>query len=335
MSLSLYQQIEELLRQSGSKNEIEAVLKQLLAAHENETVDSAEATSIAALLADRRDELLANEAVPGTIKSGFHAIDEMLGGLLSNEFMVVGGRPAMGKTQFLANLALNVSQHIPVLYVSFDLDIYQITNKLISTLSGVEFKHLIHKKLTQQEQKRLKIAKAEMAKHQLLITDSYNGSLSCFRAMCAKYIQEQGVKLILIDELQTMIPDSTDSENRWQEISYIGKALKAIARDFNVCVVVTSQLSNDIEWREGSFLGKRPRLSDLREGRALEYDADKILLMHRPDYYGFIEDAQGNLLLGNTEMIVAKNQTGPLGTFTIKRTSNFSSFLDFKEMCWS
>lgn len=335
MSLSLYQQIEELLRQSGSKNEIEAVLKQLLAAHENETADSAEATSIAALLADRRDELLAKATIPGTIKTGFHAIDQELGGFLSNEYVVIGGRSAMGKSQFMANLALNVSQTMPVLFVSIDFDMYHITNKLISTLSGVEFQHLIQKNLTEREQKLVNSVKVDLAKHQLLITDSYNGSLSDFREMCAQYIREQGVKLILIDELQTMIAESIDIKSYSMEINRISNTLKAIARDFNVCVVATSQLSNDIEWREVSNFGIRPRLSDLREGRALEYDADKVFFMHRPDYYGITEDEQGNSMIGNTELMVAKNKTGPLGTFTIKRKANFSSFLDFKEMCWS
>lgn len=83
------------------------------------------------------------------------------------------------------------------------------------------------------------------------------------------------------------------------------------------------------------YYGKSPNLSDLREGRALEYDADKVFLMHRPDYYDITEDVQGNSLIGITELIVAKNKTGPLGKFTIKKTANFSSFLDFNQLCWS
>lgn len=116
MSLSLFQQIEEMLRQSGSKNEIHAVLKQLLAAYENKTTDNAVAKSVSALLSEKRDKLLNNTMHPRTIRTGFHAIDEMLGGFSSNEFLVVGGRPAMGKTQLMVNLALNISQNMPVLY---------------------------------------------------------------------------------------------------------------------------------------------------------------------------------------------------------------------------
>jgi replicative DNA helicase len=125
-----------------------------------------------------------------------------------------------------------------------------------------------------------------------------------------------------------MMSSNKYRNSRELEISHISRELKNIAKDFNVCVIATSQLSRAVETRGGS---KHPQLSDLRESGAIEQDADKVIFIYRPEYYGILCDEYGNNTAGLTEIILAKNRNGILGTVRLLRDANFTNYRDFDE----
>jgi len=137
-----------------------------------------------------------------------------------------------------------------------------------------------------------------------------------------RLVTEKGVKLVVLDYLQLMMPYRM-RRNREQEISTIIRKIKAIAKELNIVVLLLSQLNRSVELRSGD---KRPMLSDLRESGAIEDDADKVIFLHRPEFYGIYEDEQGNSLLGIAELIIAKNRTGVTDEFPLRFNSNYGKF---------
>jgi len=328
MASTLSKRIENILGRSENDNEILLSLTQLLSEQEHQLAKQKVSRTIAELY-DENKEVITNPDINSKlIKTGFHTLDKMLGGFSLSEFVVFGSRPGMGKSQLFVNLAINISRTIPVLYVSLDLNEFRLTSKFISTLTGIELQNLVQMKLSEPELELVNSTKRDINKLNLLVNDEYGGSLMNFRAMCQKHIEEQGIQVIIVDELQLMIPAFKYRNSRELEISSISKAMKDIAKDFNVCVIAGSQLNRGVEGRT-SHEGKRPYLSDLRESGAIEQDADKVIFLHRPEYYRITEDVQGKSLIGIAELIISKNRLGPLGEVLIKRTSNFSSFVDY------
>jgi len=262
------------------------------------------------------------------IRTGFSDLDFSIGGLSFGEFVVIGGRPSMGKTQFLVSLVLNISTTVPVLYFTFDLSESLHTNRFISALTGVAVDRIIQNRLDPIDRTRLLHVEKELEKHKILINDSSNSSISALKSQCLKHIQEDGVKVIIVDFLQ-MMSSNRYRNSRELEIGYISRELKNIAKDNNVCIIASSQLSRAVESRGGN---KRPMLSDLRESGAIEQDADKVIFIHRPEYYGFLEDEDGNNLSGVAEILIAKNRNGRIGEVKLWVDKDFHKFKDFELM---
>lgn len=218
-----------------------------------------------------------------------------------------------------------MEQTIPVLYFTFDLSEYLLTSRFIASVSGIPASKILQHDLTDEERNKLSSIENELNRHKLFINDSYNNSLTAFKAHCQKQIEENGVKVIFVDYLQ-MMSSNKYRNSRELEISYISRELKNIAKDFNVCVIATSQLSRALESRGGS---KHPQLSDLRESGAIEQDADKVIFIYRPEYYGLECDEEGNNTAGLTEIILAKNRNGSLGSIKLLRDNYFTNFRSF------
>ena len=269
-----------------------------------------------------------SELSPDLIKTEFKALDMAIGGLSLGEFVVIGGRPSMGKTQFLVSLALNLSIETPILYFTFDLSQAAITNRFISALSGVAVNKLIQNSLDTKDRAKLVNVEMELEQRRILINDSSNSSISVLKSQCLKHIQEDGVKIIIVDFLQ-MMSSNRYRNSREVEIGYISRELKNIAKDNNVCVIASSQLSRAVESRGGD---KRPMLSDLRESGAIEQDADKVIFIHRPEYYGFLEDEDGNSTIGVAEILIAKNRNGKVDDIKLMVDKDFTKFKDFELM---
>ncbi len=327
MNQDFKNKIEKIIsdNQNAEGREIMLRLKQLL--YETELLNSVakESKSITSLVSESLNQLRSNTQQNKTIKSGFVDFDEKFGGLGLGEFIVIGGRPAMGKTQLLVNLSLNISQTTPVLYFTFDLPEYLLTSRFISSVSGIPADKFLQHELSGEHKAELSYVEKELNKYKIFVNDSYNNSITTFKEHCQKQIEENGVKVIFVDYLQ-MMSSNKFRNSRELEISYISRELKNIAKDFNVCIIATSQLSRGVETRGGD---KRPQLSDLRESGAIEQDADKVIFVYRPEYYKIYCDEEGNSTAGLVEIIMAKNRIGSPGTIKLLRDENFTSYKNF------
>jgi len=328
MTHDLLSRIENIINRDSQADdrEIEFQLKQLLYERELPKYAEKEALNIADLVAENLRLLDDENAQTPVIKTGFNDFDSKFGGFRSGEFVVVGGRPAMGKTQFLINLSLNISTVAPVLYATLDLSEFLLTSRFISTVSGIPVHTILHHDVNAEQKSRLYTTSDAFAKRQLFIHACGNTSITALKATCQKQIKEKDIQVVIVDYLQ-LLSSYNLRKNREYEVSYISRELKNMAKDHHVCVIASSQLSRALESR----YEKRPVLSDLRESGAIEQDADKALFIHRPDYYDMTEDAKGNELACLVEVIVAKNRNGPLGTVSLNRDKDFTTFCDLKK----
>jgi replicative DNA helicase len=261
-----------------------------------------------------------------TIETGIADVDERIP-LVRGEYVVIGGRPAMGKTHLLMNLALNISIKVPVLYCSFDLSEGLLMKRMVAALSGISLHQMMVGALNRLEVQLIESVKAEFQERKLWISDQRTNSLQVLRERCRKHVDEDGVKVIFIDYIQ-LISSDRYRHNREMEMSYVSRELKAIAKEFNVLIIASSQLSRMVETRGGD---KRPILSDLRESGSIEQDADKVFFLYRPEYYGFMQDEDGNTTNGITELILAKNRSGALDRIQYARDANYTRIISIKD----
>ena len=243
------------------------------------------------------------------ISSGYTDLDRLISGFGMGELIVVGARPAMGKTTLLVNLVLKISLDHPVLFFSYDLSESSFISRIISNISLIPSDRIINNKLDATEKDILKNIEPSLNRHQVYINETYSNSMVDFRLHCEKMISEKGVKVVFVDYIQMMSSNKFGSR-RELEISYISRELKRLAKELNICVVATSQLSRAVEQRGGD---KKPMLSDLRESGSIEQDADKVIFVYRPEYYGFLQDEDGNSTLNLMQLLVAKNRNGLIG----------------------
>jgi replicative DNA helicase len=266
------------------------------------------------------------------ISSGFEEIDRY-GGFFPGEFIVIGSRPSMGKTLMLVSMAMEMAKELPLLYFSFESSQRNLAARFMSALTDISAYKIIANIVSDDELQLLESARDEFARLNIHISESCRNSISSFKAYCEKMIAEKGIKVIMVDHLQLM-SSNRYSKGRDMELGYISQELKNIAKENNVCVIASSQLSRSLESRSGD---KRPVLSDLRDSGNIEQDADKVYFVHRPEYYGIVCDSEGNSLVGMVTIIFSKNKNGPTGDINlrinkdktrIKSLQNFS--MDFE-----
>jgi len=325
MKQDLKAKIENIIsNENADENEILFHLKNLLEETELEKNSAKESKKISDLVSENLTLLRSGQKWENLIKTGFTDFDKSFGGFLEGELIVIGARPAMGKSLLLMNLALNISATIPLVYFTFDLSEFSLTNRIISAISKIEYTKVAINALSADENDRLSSIEKQIKTHNLFINDSCYNSMPNFKSLCKIHIQENGVRVIIVDCLQLMSSFKFRS-NREAEVSYISRELKSFAKENNVCVIASSQLSRSSEYREG----KRPQLTDLRESGAIEQYADKVIFVHRPEYYGITTDQDGNNIAGLAELILAKNRNGNVGEVKVRRNANFTSFEDF------
>lgn len=294
---------------------------------ESQDIKDIETKDIATLVAEGIRRLNEERSVCSAINTGFGQLDKMTGGFRPGELVVLGGRPSMGKTQFLVNISSHVSKTAPVLYLTFDLSVFLLTCRFISSASGIPTYDILQANLDENQKDALAMIDTYFADRRVLIPDDSNSAIETIRELCQKHVRENGVSVIVIDYLQMLSSHGKYRYlNRESEVSHICRELKNIAKENNVCIIASSQLNRSAELRGGS---KRPQLSDLRESGAIEQDADKIMFIHRPEYFGMkVDEDNMPLAEGLVEIIVAKNRNGPTGTIRLRRDSGFTSFCD-------
>lgn len=258
------------------------------------------------------------------IQSGFTELDKITFGWKKGELIVIGGRPAMGKTALAISLVRNIAilNRTPIAYFSLEMSTVQFMNRFLSNVGSVEINHT--ESYTKKEQTLLDDADKIIEDAPIFLDDAPALSVQELRTKASRLVREHQVKLIIIDYLQLMNASGMSYSNREEEVSVITRSLKALAMELNIPIIALSQL-NRRENCEG-IDGKRPQLSDLRESRTIEQDADMICFIHRPEYYRIFQDEKGNDLHGMAEIIVAKNRNGKMGDTLLKFSSQIARF---------
>ncbi len=260
--------------------------------------------------------------VKGTVTgvpTGFQDLDYKTAGFQPSDLLLIAARPAMGKTAFALNIALNAAIRDNKKVALFELEMSKesLVNRLFAMESKVNAQKIRTGELSAAEWTSLSEGATEIAKSNIVIDDNASITPAELRSKCRKLKLEKGLDLVIIDYLQLM---TTGKENRQQEVSDISRSLKLLARELNVPVVALSQLSRKVEERTD----KRPMLSDLRESGAIEQDADVVMFLYREDYYK--KDTENTNV---TEVIIAKQRNGPIGTVNLLW---FPEYMQFKSV---
>ncbi|WP_184549948.1 replicative DNA helicase [Mucilaginibacter sp. FT3.2] len=268
------------------------------------------------------------------VPTGFTGLDRMTSGWQKSDLVIIAARPAMGKTAFVLTCARNAAVDFdkPTVVFSLEMSSVQLVNRLISGEAEIEQEKIRKGTLEEWEWQQIHSKISRLEKATLIIDDTPALNIFEFRAKCRRLKSQHDIQLIIIDYLQLMHGKSSDGKgggNREQEIGSISRALKSVAKELNVPVIALSQLSRAVETRPGN--AKRPMLSDLRESGSIEQDADMVLFLYRPEYYGLTEDEDGNPTQGVGEVIIAKHRNGETGTVRLKFVGKYVKFTNLEE----
>jgi replicative DNA helicase len=263
------------------------------------------------------------------IPSGFTRLDRITSGWQKTDLVIVAARPAMGKTAFVLSMARNmaVNHKVPVAVFSLEMSSLQLVNRLISSETELGSEKIKTGRLEGWEWEVFNRKLKNLEDAPLFIDDTPALSIFEFRAKCRRLKMQHNIGIIIVDYLQLMTAGGDMRGSREQEVSTISRNLKAIAKEIDVPIIALSQLNRSVESRDG----KRPQLSDLRESGAIEQDADMVIFIHRPEYYGITQDADGNSLLGIAEIIIAKHRNGAVGDVQLSFKAALARFSDLQE----
>jgi len=260
------------------------------------------------------------------IATGFDRLDTMTNGLHSSELIIVAGRPSMGKSSLVMNIAEHVAvqegKRVGVFSVEMSADALAI--RMLCGRAKVSQQKLRAGKLSDEEWQRLTRA-GSLAEAQIYIDDSAALTTLEMKAKARRLKANQGVDLIIVDYIQ-MMTGSGRFENRQQEMSSISRNLKALSKELEIPVIACSQLSRQVEQRGGD---RKPQLSDLRESGAIEQDADLVIFVYRPElYFSHLEKTDPKYIEveGKAELILAKQRNGPTGLVHLTFLKEFSRF---------
>ncbi|WP_199118844.1 replicative DNA helicase [Pedobacter sp. ASV28] len=266
------------------------------------------------------------------VPSGFTDLDRITGGWQKSDLVIIAARPAMGKTAFVLSCARNAAVDFskPVVVFSLEMSSVQLVNRLISGETEIEQEKIRKGNLAEWEWQQLHSKIGKLTEAPLLIDDTPALNIFEFRAKCRRLKSQYDIQMIIIDYLQLMHGKGEGGGNREQEIGSISRALKSVAKELEVPVLALSQLSRAVESRPGQN-GKRPMLSDLRESGSIEQDADMVLFLYRPEYYGITEDENGRSNAGVGEVIIGKNRHGETGIVPLRFIGKYVKFADLED----
>ena len=264
--------------------------------------------------------------------TGFTELDNTTLGWQPSDLIIIAARPAMGKTAFTLTMARNmaVDYDAPVAFFSLEMSSVQLMTRLIVAETGIDGKTIRSGKLTPSEWKTLETNTKVLGMAPLYIDDTPALSIFEFRSKVRRLKANNDIKIIMVDYLQLMTAAGQgDKGNREQEVAFISRSLKGIAKELNVPIIALSQLSRATESRGGS---RRPQLSDLRESGAIEQDADLVAFIHRPEYYGFTTQPGEEPIEGLAEFIIAKHRNGEVKDVKMRFIKDQAKFTNWDQI---
>ncbi|MGL4589117.1 MAG: replicative DNA helicase [Mycoplasmatales bacterium] len=265
-----------------------------------------------------------NKKITG-LSTGFVNLDSLTAGLQKSDLIILAARPSVGKTAFSLNLARNVAfkNNAHVAFFSLEMAADQLLTRMLASETKVPIQKIKLGTITQEEQQIINNGYDELSKLHFYVDDTAGIKIGDIKSKCRKLKLESGLDMILIDYLQLITTNGT-IENRQQEVSFISRELKGLAKELNVPIVALSQLSRGVEQRAD----KRPMMSDIRESGSIEQDADIIMMLYRPEYYGAnLEDGElEQMYEGKTELSLVKHRNGETGTLEFKFEKEVNRF---------
>ncbi len=289
------------------------------------------------------------------ISSGLTDLDRLMGGLQHSDLIVLAGRPAMGKTSLVTNIAYNVAQAYQaeeqpdgslktvnggvVGFFSLEMSAEQLATRIISEQTEISSSKIRRGDISEADFEKLAAAAQHMQTVPPYVDQTGGISIASLVARARRLKRQRGLDLLIVDYIQLLSGSSKNSGNRVQEITEITTGLKALAKELNVPIIALSQLSRQVESRED----KRPQLSDLRESGSIEQDADVVLFVFREEYYlsktmpeegtpeyeAWVDKFER--VKGKAEVIIAKQRHGPTGTAQLHFQGEFTRFSDLAQ----
>lgn len=271
-----------------------------------------EYTPLDTLLVDafsRIEQLHQNKGALRGLKTGFRDIDKKTAGLQKGDLIIIGARPAMGKTTFAQNLAYNIANinNRGVLFFSMEMASSEIVDRMISDVSGVDNWKLRTGNVSDDDFIKIGDALSQMDQVPIYIDDASSMTILELRNKARRLAHTHDLGLVIVDYLQLLQGSTRYAGNRVQEVTEISRGLKILARELEIPVIALAQLSRGVTGRDDP----RPVLSDLRESGSIEQDADLVMFLHRPDYYRQNKDDFEPTNI--TELLIAKHRHGPVG----------------------
>jgi replicative DNA helicase len=258
------------------------------------------------------------------LSTGFFELDTLTGGLQNSDLVVVASRPSMGKTSFCLSIAEHtaIEEKTPVGIFSLEMAKNQLAQRMLCSRARFSTYKMRTGRISDHEYSNLAVAVGPLAEAKIFIDDTPNIGILQMRAKARRLKAQYDVGVIIVDYLQLM-QGPKNTESRQQEISLISRSLKGLAKELNIPVVAVSQLSRKVEDRGGD---KRPMLADLRESGAIEQDADVVIFVYRPEFYGIEKFKDGAPSEGVAEIIVSKHRNGPTGDLRLTFIKDYARF---------
>lgn len=272
-----------------------------------------------------------NEDVTG-VPTGFKYLDKLTSGWQKNALIIVAARPAVGKTAFCLNLAMNAAMNAgkpyPVAFFSLEMGAGELVKRMLAATTEVSMDAITKGRMQEHEFVQMTQRMNKLATAEIYLDDQAALNIFELRAKARRLKQKHDIQMIVIDYLQLMQADINKGGNREQEISKISRDLKSLAKELEIPIIALSQLNRGVESRKES---KVPQLSDLRESGAIEQDADMVMFLYRPEYYGINNDENGQAIEGETHVHIAKNRSGVTDTVKVRFIKEYQKFVDIEE----
>ena len=259
------------------------------------------------------------------ITTGYNKLDNILNGWQDSDLIIIGARPSMGKTAIAIKLQLNalLIENIPILFFSLEMSYKQITRRILSFESGLNSNIFQQSNMDSNEWNQLENGIKKVENCELYIDDSSSLNINTLKSKARFITSEKGIKIIVIDYLQLI---RTDKNSRYEEVGLISRELKGLAKELNIPIIALAQLSRKLEDRTN----KEPLLSDLKESGDIEQDADVVIFIHRPEYYGKMEE-NGESTVGLIKMLIKKHRNGRIGNINLYRNDDWTKITDEKD----
>ena len=299
--------------------------EQIFAVYDQRSTD--QVTNIHDLLVEAFDRIDARlERGEGVgVPSGFQDLDNLTGGMHDSEFVVLAARPSMGKTALATNIAeyVSIEANVPTLFVSLEMARLELAQRMLCSQGKIDASKFRSGFLSKDDRSKLVEASAKLGKAPLYVDDSPARSCTEIAACARRLKRKQNLGLVVIDYLQLIQPDDP-RDPRQEQVAKMARRLKALARELKIPVLCLAQLNRQADaGREGH----RPRLSQLRESGAIEQDADVVMFVHREEYYcNSREEALEKGLVGQADLIVAKQRNGPTGDIKLAWFDKYTRF---------